>query len=176
MVDQDAQPLVGINTGLYNLQTVVGERLTNLGGIARYENVPYGNWGVYVDAPDSLGIGNSQRQYVGGLAVELGTEHIEVFDLTVCVGTLNVTVRDQDSLPVASYPVQLATYLGAYKYASTNAGGVAVFAKVPCNNYAAIAEPNAGFSVNYSAGSGLQNGLGLTNASTLNTLLRVTRN
>jgi len=176
VVDQDMLPVVGVKTGLYSFSGEIATRLTNLGGIARYEPVPYGNWGVYVEPPDSLGAPNGPRQHIDGLAIELGTVHTPQFAINRCLGTLNVTVRDEDSLTVANYPLQLYTHLGAYRYLSTNASGVASFTSVTCGNYGVIAEPNAGFSVDYTRGLGFQDGLSVTNAGTASTLLRVTSN
>jgi hypothetical protein len=174
--DQDSLPVVGVKVGLYNFAGEVDTRLTNVNGIARFEPVPYGNWGVYIDPPDSLGAPNGPRQHIDGLAIELGTVHSLRFEVNRCAGALNVSVFDQDSLPVANYPLQLYTHVGAYRYLSTAANGVASFTSVPCGNYGVLAEANAEFSVDYTRGSGFQDGLGVTNGTAVNTQLRVTRN
>jgi hypothetical protein len=173
--DQDSLPVVGVKVGLYNFMSEVETRLSNLNGIARFEPVPYGNWGVYVEPPDSNGI-TGPRQHMDGLAIELGTVHTPRFEVSRCAGTINVSVFDQDSVPVAGYPLQLYTFLGAYRYLATADNGVAIFANTPCGNYGVIAEPHAGFSVSYTRGSGFQDGLSFTNAGAVSTQLRVTRN
>jgi hypothetical protein len=164
-----------MRVGLYNFAGEVGAALSNAAGVARFDSVPYGNWGVYLDAPDSVGAQTASRVHVDGLAIEQGALLSPHFVINRCSGVLHVVVFDQDSALVTGYPLQLYTHLGAYKYKSTGAFGPAVF-NVPCGNYGVIAEPHAGFSVTYDRGIGFLDGLTVTNGSSENLRLYVTRN
>jgi hypothetical protein len=106
----------------------------------------------------------------------LNTQTVRQFNVARCTGTVSVVVFDQDTLPVANYPVQLYTHLGAYAYASSGINGIASFGSITCGGYGVIAEPNAGFSVTYDRGLGFQDGLTVTNGGVVNTRLFVTRN
>lgn len=174
--DQDSLPVPGVRVGLYNFAGELGSALTNAAGIARFDPVPYGNWGIYVDPPDTVGAPAAPRQHHDGLAIELGTTLTERFAINRCSGTLNVVVFDQDSVPVSNYPVQVYTHLGAYRYGTTAAFGPAVFTNVPCGGYGVIAEPNAGFTVDYTRSVGFQDGIAMSNGAVENTRLYVNRN
>jgi hypothetical protein len=166
----------GLRVWLYGIGGEIANAFTNQDGVARFDPVPYGNWGVYVDPPDSLGTPSAPRVHVDGLGMEAGIVLTPRLAINRCAGALNVEVVDQDTIPVPNYAVQLYTFVGAYAYAATTASGPAVFTGVTCGNYGVLAEPTAGYSVDFTVGSGVQDGLNVTNAGTINTRVFVTRN
>ncbi|MBX3172991.1 MAG: hypothetical protein KF709_01135 [Gemmatimonadaceae bacterium] len=175
VVDQLDVPIAGVTVTLYRSSGVLANIATDLAGLARFTDVPFGQYGVLVVPPSSLGVPGAPAVVRDGLAVDADVPATPRLVVQRCLGTIRPQVLDQDNLPVVGMPVTLYHGGGEMATESTGADGRTSFTDVPCGNWGVYASGIAGYTVDFVRNVGFVDGLGLTNAATLTPTLRATR-
>ena len=174
VVDQDTLPVQGLIVSRYDPAGIQGQSFTDESGIARFHSVPFGQHGVVVNLPDTLGIPGGQAVWADGLAIEQDVTVRPRLVISRCEGTVRVTVRDQANAPIAGIAVQLFRVAGVARTVATDATGLAIFFRVWCDNWGVLLSPTPGFSVTYTNGLGVADGIVITHRSTVAVTLRAT--
>ena len=173
--DQEGTLLAGQLVTLYRGPTVLGSVRSDALGIARFANVAFGQYGLFLTPPDSLGVRGAATIFRDGVPVDAEVVARPVFVVTRCVGTIRPRVIDQDSLPVPGMPVTLYSGAGNRASGTTDSQGRVTFTGVPCDNWGVFANGIAGYNVTWARGFAFQDGLALTHRATLEPTLRATR-
>lgn len=173
--DTDSLPLGNVEVVAYTPTGFIGTKRSNAEGVARFDSIPFGQFGAYAIVPESIGgpgVAPINRQ---GMFFDAGHFERRTYTIARCRGTITVRVRDQANVAVADYPVALFTATAFQRRVQTNASGNAVFSQVGCGEYFVSAEAKTGFSVTNTRGQGFQDGLRITIGVALTPTLRVTR-
>lgn len=72
VIDGVGRTVSDVRVGLFSAQSVLTEARTDASGVARFESVPFGNYGVYAVVPESLGIPNAPWVVQDGLLIDYG--------------------------------------------------------------------------------------------------------
>jgi len=173
--DQDGLVVPGLNVSLYRGPAVIGTAPTNTLGIARFANVPFGQYGVFVTPPDSLGVKGAPTVFRDGVPVDAEVVARPAIVVPRCLGTIRPRVTDQDGLAVAGMPVTLYRGSGTREVSATDAAGRVTFANVPCDNWGVFGTGIPGYNLIWERGFAFQDGLSLTHRATLEPTLRANR-
>lgn len=173
--DQAGAIVPGLNVTLYAGAGTIGTKRSDAAGMVEFGPVPFGQYGLYLIPPDSIGAVGAPAVFVVPIPVD--GEVIATPTVTVqrCIGTVRPRVIDQDSLPVGAINVTLYTATGAVSTLTTDGLGRVTFANLPCRNYGVGLNPAFGYTFTNQRGFGFQDGLGLSHQATLEPTLRATR-
>lgn len=175
VVDSANAPIRGIEVTLYRSSGILGKRVTNLDGLARFDSVAFGQYGVFVVPPDSIGAPSSAPMFRDGLAVDADVVPRARFVIDRCLGSIRATVLDGAGAPAAGVNVRLYRSSGVARSGVTGTDGSWTFADVACGNWGVQLSGTPGYSYNFVRGEGFVDGLQLTRGATLGATLRVTR-
>jgi hypothetical protein len=173
--DSTGAPIAGITVHLYNAAAILASLPTDVAGRVTFEPLLFGNYGVFVAPPDSLGVTGSPPIYRDGLFVDRDYVATASFVLARCQGTVQVLVEDDLNAPVVGHPVELYSYDGVRGSATTGLDGRATLANVACGEYGVRARPRDGYTIVDAAGEGYVDGLVLGNGALVNATVRVVR-
>ena len=173
--DQEGTKIPGQLVTLYRGPTILGSTRSDTLGIARFASVAFGQYGLFLTPPDSLGVKGAPTIFRDGVPVDAEVIARPVFIVTRCFGTIRPRVIDQDGLPVAGMPVTLYRGGDTRPAVITDVAGRVTFADIPCDNWGVFASGISGYNVIFERGLGFQDGLTVTHRATLEPTLRATR-
>lgn len=174
--DAGGAPMPDLPLILYTGDRPVQYASTGEDGRFRFEEVPYGVYGVSVDRPPSyVDLGEPINVFVDGLLINATPLDTIRFVLAKCEGTVSVQVLDATGNPASSLPVYLYRLDGIVRDTITGVDGTVNFTKVHCGDYGVAVPPTYGYVIKNVRGFGFADGLRITRATTsLRAVLRVT--
>ncbi|MDQ8145877.1 MAG: carboxypeptidase-like regulatory domain-containing protein [Gemmatimonadota bacterium] len=175
VLDESDRPVADIPVGLYAPQQIVAETLTDATGIARFETVPYGNYGVFAIQPDSFGVPSAPWVVRDGLIIDRGFVATPTLRLRRCQGRIAVTVRDEAGAPLAGFTVRRFTATRIWPGALSGPDGSALLEGVICGEYGVYLESRPGYSVPWVRDTAYVDGLRVTDGATRAATLRAIR-
>jgi hypothetical protein len=171
VIDEADRPIADIPVGLYTAREIVTERRTDATGTARFDAVPYGNYGTFAVQPDSFGFPNAPWVTQDGLLIDRGFVATPTLRLRRCLGRIVVAVRDEHDAPLAGFTVRRFTATQTWPGVTSAADGTALLEGVICGEYGVYLEERAGFRIPWARDTayvdGLRVGDGVTRAATL---------
>ncbi len=173
--DQDGIKLRDLLVTLYRGPSVLGSARSDTLGVARFTNVAFGQYGVFLTPPESLGVKGAPTVFRDGVPVDAEVIAKPIIVVTRCLGTIRPRVLDQDGLPVSGMPITLYRGAGTRATSPTDSLGRVTFVNVPCDNWGVFASGIPGYGVTWERGFAYQDGLALTHRATLEPTLRATR-
>ena len=173
--DEAERPVADIPVGLYAPRGIVADARTDASGVARFEAVPYGNYGVFAIQPDSFGVPNAPWVVQDGLLIDRGFVATPTLRLRRCQGRLAVTVRDESGGPLAGFTVRRFTTARVWPGVVSGADGVALLDGVICGEYGVYLESRPGYTVPWARDTAYVDGLRVTDGATRAATLRALR-
>lgn len=176
VVDSAGNPFAGLQVNLYNHLSVLQRQPTDVQGTARFDVVPFGAYGVFVQAPDTLGLPGGQTVFVDtGLFIDrdqVGTARVV---LARCQGEVAVVVRDDVGALVPGYRVELYTWVAVKRSGVTGPDGRVRFQNLACDAFGVQVLGAPGYTVIPTRGNGFEDGINLTHRAVIEKTLRVVR-
>lgn len=158
--EPDGEPIVG---ALVHAYSPGGEELgrDTVDGTGRvaFENVSFGNRGVWVMPPAIYLDFGEKPPFRHGLLVEEGSEVDVDFVLERCLGTIRGRVRDPDGEPVGNVSLRLYRPAEDVEVRETDADGESVFEGLRCHQYGLALVPSSGWVFGVGKGKSFYDGL-----------------
>ncbi|MEO7362824.1 MAG: carboxypeptidase regulatory-like domain-containing protein [Gemmatimonadaceae bacterium] len=171
----ERKPMSGIRVVLYTSAGSVTEGETDAQGRYAFPPVPVGNYGVFALRPPAFtDSAENPLPSRDGFVVDEGSSSTANFQFALCVGTLDVRVRDNTNAPV---PGTLLSYYGNFGVQDSILGGEASrhITNVPCGIYGVRIRPPVGWTVNEGRGTTFQDNISIHRGTAADVTLRVTR-
>lgn len=166
VADSGGEPLPGIPTDLFLSLGVLRQDTTGSSGTVRFENVPFGGYGVRIRRPDVfLEFREEPFLAVDGLIVEEGTEESVSFTLERCEGTLTAEVVDGAGEPVPGFPVVLFNADSVITETETAEDGRRTFGPLLCRDFGLALQPLRGWLIPEGRGGSFFDGIVVTRGS-----------
>lgn len=175
LLDQRRRPVPAVQVGFYSSTAFFGYVASDSLGVARMDDLPFGNYGAFVSAPDSLGVPGA---WIYRDDFFVASDLVASGRLTVptCRGGIRVRLRDDANAVVPNVPIFLYTGRGVLKFVLTDSTGFARFQNVYCGGYGAIVgSPLPGYRVDFVFGQGYVDDIAVSADTTIVRNLRVTR-
>lgn len=167
IVQTTGAPLSGVLVTLYDPAAIHGTARTDATGIAVFNAVPFGVYGVSVARPflfrDFRTLGDSAGAFRDDLIVDAGARDSVSFVFTKCAGSIRVSAVDQNGAPVRGSTAVAYTSTSELAGQQTAADGRATFVDIPCVTQVGVRiTAPAGYSVVQGRGSSFVDGLTFT--------------
>lgn len=175
VLDESDRPVADIPVGLYAPRGIITEGRTDATGIARFETVPYGNYGVFAIQPDSFGVPSAPWVVRDGLIIDRGFVATPTLHLRRCQGRIAVTVRDETGAPLAGFTVRRFTAARSWPGVLSGPDGSALLEGVICGEYGVYLESRPGYTVPWARDTAYVDGLRVTDGATRAATLRAIR-
>jgi hypothetical protein len=125
----------GIRIELYAPNGTVAAGVTDAAGRARFESVPFGNYGLLAHLPVGfVGKNGSPFALVDGVLVDAGSRENVLVTLQRCQGTIAARAIENGA-PVQGAILAVYRFNGEVARRATDATGTASFVGLPCDNY-----------------------------------------
>ncbi len=135
VTEPDGTPIEGVRTELFDPHSVVSIDTTDASGLARFQDVPFGVWGVRARSPQGYFDTLAVEEYQDRILVEDGTDEQVGLHFERCEGTIRASVRDGAGAPVVGYPLEVFDGSGSTTEGLTADDGVGVFPRTSCGEY-----------------------------------------
>lgn len=159
--DVGGAPVSGVPFILYEFTGVADRGRTGEDGVAAFDEVPCGGYGVRPGPLEGYRVVRPASGFVDGLLLEHESALTAEFTLAACRGTIGGRVVDEDGAPVEGVRLELYRFDGLVEAAETDAGGVHDFTGIPCGDYGLRVRPPEGYEVEPGRGSSFFDGIGL---------------
>lgn len=168
VVDQAGMPIAGIDVTLYSPSAALQHATTTTTGSVTFSPVPFGNYGVIAPIPQRYrDSGEPGTIWQDGLLVEQGVTATATLRLTLCQGSVNVTVADPAHGVAQGVQTYLYTSTATVDSAKTGSDGRVQY--VPgCGNYGVRIVPNGDWAAAPGRGTQFADGLVVHRGSVTN--------
>jgi len=180
IVQTTGAPLSGVLVTLYHPAAIDGTARTDASGIAVFNAVPFGVYGVSVARPllfrDFRTLGDSAGAFRDDLIVDAGARDSVSFVFTKCAGSIRLSAVDQNGAPVLGATAVVYTSTSELAGQQTAADGRATFVDVPCVTQVGVRiTAPAGYSVVQGRGTSFVDGLTFTAGQVVDVTFRLQR-